>query len=179
MDYDERISELVGSEPTAYGYAWYPGLALTMPSTISSALLLRAGTSSGGTTTIERRSIDFIVNGQPLLRELVQFGGGHGDFVGSLVHGVAKTNAAVIDRLLLRGVPDTATGRVLLYVCPECGDIGCGAYAMRIERDEKGYRWFDFAYENGYEEAQLVENVGPFSFEVREYENAVVNAGAL
>ena len=57
--------------------------------------------------------------------------------------------------LVSQASPDSESGRVLLYICPECGDIGCGAYSVRIEKTDAGYTWGDFAYENGYEEPRV------------------------
>src|SRR4051812_18696398 len=42
--------------------------------------------------------------------------------------------AAAAARLLRKAVPDLPTGRYALLICPECGDLGCGAVSAIIER---------------------------------------------
>jgi hypothetical protein len=36
-----------------------------------------------------------------------------------------------------------------LYVCPECGDLGCGALTAKVGRDGDYIVWSDFAFETG------------------------------
>jgi hypothetical protein len=49
------------------------------------------------------------------------------------------------------------SGRVPVLVCEECGDVGCGAFAVRIIREGELIRWADRAYENGYEPPQELD----------------------
>ena len=141
--------------------------------------LFRPGSKSNGCTVAERYSADFLIDGESLLQTLVKIDGGHSDFMGCFVKGFAEPAAKAAAMLLSQATPDSASGRVLLYVCPECGDIGCGAYAVRIEKTNIGYSWGDFAYENGYEESRVIEGVGPFFFERSNYESAISCAAAL
>jgi hypothetical protein len=60
----------------------------------------------------------------------------------------------------------------LLYICPECGDIGCGAYGVKLRLTDSTAEWFDFAYENGYEAGRPLA-VGPFIFDRSEYNAAL------
>lgn len=142
-------------------------------STLSLNKLFRPGSSLNGCTVVERYSYDFVVNGQSLLNILVTAHGGHSDFMGCFVDGFIDQNAKSLERLLWKSAPDTENGRVLLYICPECGDIGCGAYAVRISRTAHGYEWKEFAYENGHEEPRIIEGIGPFLFEVESYQAAI------
>jgi hypothetical protein len=48
-----------------------------------------------------------------------------------------------------------------IYICPECGDIGCGAYCCKIEKINGMYIWKDFSYENNFEEARIINNISP------------------
>jgi len=98
--------------------------------------------------------------------------------MGCFVRGFPDQNLATLAALLGTKDPDTEDGRVLVYVCPECGDIGCGAYALRIERAADTVRWFDFAYVNGYEEPVPV-SLSPLEFDAKEYEQAVTAACAI
>lgn len=61
------------------------------------------------------------------------------------------------------------TPKVLLYVCSDCGDIGCGALTAKIHFNEKTVVWSDFAYENANETIEHYPNIGPFEFEKTAY----------
>lgn len=67
--------------------------------------------------------------------------------------------------------PELETGRTCFYVCPECGDIGCGAITAKIEVTEKNVIWKDFGYENNYSEPDLTDykEIGPFTFDKKQY----------
>ena len=41
--------------------------------------------------------------------------------------------------------------RVCVYVCPECGDIGCGALTVELRVSETDVEWVDWRYENNYD----------------------------
>jgi hypothetical protein len=106
----------------------------------------------------------------------VKADGGHDDFMGCFVKGFNAQNETTARKLKLLTEPED---RVLLYICPECGDIGCGAYSAHIVKTDSGYIWENFAYENGYEELRIIENFGPFSFESLAYEAAIDRAAIL
>jgi hypothetical protein len=71
------------------------------------------------------------------------------------------------------------SGRRLIYVCPECADVGCGAYGCHITKEGDFYVWGGFAYENGYEELYLIEGVGPYRFLASEHKKVIDLAYAL
>ena len=141
-------------------------------------LLVRPG-STGSTSTTARTSVDFHIDGESLLRILGREDGGHGDFMGAIVQDYPESQADVARQLTLQTAPSSESGRVLLYTCPECSDIGCGAYSAKVSRDQGTYRWGDFAYENGYEDPRPLRTVGPFAFEASQYEAAIALASAL
>ena len=81
---------------------------------------------------------------------------------------------AILNQLLGREGSSLQSGRVPVLVCEECGDIGCGAFAVRIWFETDLVRWSDWAYENGREPAGPVEwptKPNDFVFDRREYEN--------
>lgn len=43
-------------------------------------------------------------------------------------------------------------GRVELYVCRECGDLGCGALTVNIERSGQMVRWNQFGWDGSHHE---------------------------
>ena len=53
---------------------------------------------------------------------------------------------AVIDRLARRAAPDLAHERTALYVCPECGDLGCGAVSAVVSGGAGVISWSDFGF---------------------------------
>lgn len=146
---------------------------------LTHSLLFRAGSNSGSISVQERTSIDFHVNDTSLLASLIAQSGGKSDLMGCIVKGDTTQNAATVARLMTEGLPDTKSGRVIIYTCPECKDIGCGAYSAKIQRTEKNYIWREFAYENGYEDPVPIKDIGPFYFEKTQYESEIHRAGAL
>jgi hypothetical protein len=67
----------------------------------------------------------------------------------------------------------STSGRIPLYVCAECGDLGCGAITVLVERTPDGFVWRDLAFENNYDasitDAESYRAVGPFVFNKTEY----------
>lgn len=147
--------------------------------TLSHQALFRAGSNLNNCTVAERLSSDFLVNGLSLLCILVEVDGGHTDFMGCFVNGFADQNEQSKARLLLSGPEKLSGDRVMLYLCPECGDIGCGAYSVRVQQSDEHFIWDLFAYENGYEEPGIIKGIGPFTFEKQSYEAAITAAAAL
>lgn len=126
-------------------------------------------TFQNGCTKAERNYIDFIVSGQSLRLIL----GLHDtDLIGTF--GWIKNKAyenKKIDEFLGLGKPELETGRTPFYVCPECGDIGCGAITAMIEITDDYVIWRDFGYENDYSEPVFddYKEIGPFKFDKRDY----------
>lgn len=96
----------------------------------------------------------------------------------------ADVNARTTEQLLAREPSELGSGRVPVLVCEECGDVGCGAYTVRILREGDTVRWTDWAYENGREPADPIESMewptrpGDFLFERGLYEQAIREASA-
>lgn len=151
-----------------------------MTDTLAHSLMERSGSSEpNGTSVQARTSVDFVVNGTSLLQTLIKADGGHPDFMGRFVAGYSEINQSAANELLARALPDTEDGYSLFYICPECGDIGCGAYAARVQRDAESYGWHDFVYVNGYEPPRAIATVGPFRFTTADYEHAIAAASSL
>jgi hypothetical protein len=56
--------------------------------------------------------------------------------------------AAYTATQLLRKAPaPSASGRRPIYVCNECGDLGCGGVTAVIERQDTAIVWHDFGFE--------------------------------
>jgi hypothetical protein len=125
--------------------------------------------SDGGATA--RRYLDFIVDNRSLFKMI------SGDLIGRLGWGVSEDNRDSVGVLLLKKPPDLPNGRCLLYVCPECGDIGCGALTIKIEKTSEHFVWKEFGYENNYDDGMpLLEeykHIGPFFFDKNQYSQAL------
>ena len=141
--------------------------------------LKRAVSSAPGPTKTARDSIDFVIDDASLLDLLEKSSGGPGDFMGCFVRGFSTANERKKAQLTSAGDPDTEDGRYMLYVCPECGDISCGAFAARIRVTGEATEWYDFAYENGYEPAHVMPSIGPFTFSRRDYDATVAAAAEV
>ena len=139
--------------------------------------LHRPAAGSGGATCTERTSADFLIDGQSLLEMLVKNAGGHSDFMGCFVSGYAEACERMSAMLL--DVPPENGKRVLLYICPECGDVGCGAYSALVRRDRECYVWESFAYQTSECDLKSVEELGPFVFEASLYTAALFAASGF
>ena len=123
----------------------------------------------GRSTKTERKYLNFIVSEQSLKQRC---GADSCELIGKLGWiGNKKCENQQIDELLGLVKPVLLTGRTALYVCPECGDIGCGAITAKIVENDKTIIWKDFGYENDYSEPSLTEyeQVGPFEFDKAAY----------
>ena len=129
-------------------------------STLSHLELVPLHRPGGGNRT-ERWSWDFVIDGQSLAKQV------GGDIVGALGWGDQPGEAHTVEKLLGRAAPDLAPDRVSLYVCPECGDLGCGAVTASLARQGELVIWRDFAWQRDWDAPdhdQLIE-MGPFAFD--------------
>ncbi|HEY9367100.1 oxidoreductase [Streptomyces sp.] len=125
-----------------------------------------------GAQRLHRDFLDFVVDGRPLLQELSEL-----DAVSPLAADVPpEIFAEDVRRLLLDAEPPLADGRFILYACPECAGLDCGAVTAVIERDGDAVVWRDFAWQTD-EPADLERNgyqgIGPFRFRADEYRAAL------
>jgi hypothetical protein len=74
----------------------------------------------GGQTA--RDYFDFFVDGKSL-HEILDLS----DQIGCLGWGLPEIEKHTIAQLLAKESPVPKSGRVPIYICPECGDLGCGA----------------------------------------------------
>ncbi len=126
-------------------------------------------TFKNGTSISERQYFDFIVSGQSLAKIL---GLPELDLIGTFGWCEDKDyENNLIDEFLGLEKPELSTGRTSFYVCPECGDIGCGAITAKIEFKEEFVLWKDFGYENDYSKPNLEDfkEIGPFKFDKNDY----------
>lgn len=120
-------------------------------------------TSGGGKK--ERRYLDYTIDGKPLHDS---------PFIGDTISGLgwlpSDAEIAFIERLLLKR-PNEFGNHTLLYICPECGDINCGALAATVSKTGDYFVWSDFRYVNGYDESmsQIYSEIEPIYFDQMQY----------
>lgn len=138
----------------------------------------------GAMKTLELRSVfdsrrgerlDFVVSGRSLYKELRRRGY---DVVPRLGSGRVRVDTETRDLLLLEKEGDTRSGRVALYICPICGDLGCGVVSAKITRVGADILWSEFAWETDSADHFLaLEKLGPYRFRVAEYRKAILTPG--
>jgi hypothetical protein len=150
-----------------------------MTSTLTLLPLLRPGEKlSERTFKSQRRFLDLVVNRVSLWERL----GKPHDMVSVLCADFVESETLnAVNGLLLKSESDLPNGRRLLFVCAECGDLGCGAITISVRRAAESVVWSDFGYENNYEAGVSLDDykdVGPFEFEFHQYESALLDAVA-
>lgn len=144
--------------------------------TFGLAPAMRAGgVLANGDYQVHRDFVDFIVNGRPLLFQLADL-----DAVSPLASDIPPAIFTThVRRLLLEAEAPLRDGRYVIYGCPECEGLECGAVTAVIDRageDGEDYVWRDFAWQTS-EHADLERNgyhgIGPFRFRGGEYRAAL------
>lgn len=118
-----------------------------------------------------RRYRDLVIDGVPVsslvrIDVISPFGWGSSD----------DEERAAVERLVGRAPPDLPGDRTSLYVCPECGDLGCTAVSIRVDFQKTTVTWKEFGYQNNYDgEIQLepLSHIGPYTFQRDIYERVV------
>jgi hypothetical protein len=102
--------------------------------------------SSGTPYKTERRFLDFVVDGLSLYDAMTR----PYDLASVLWIGspLILINLTPVRRLLLLDPGDLSSGRFSLYVCAECGDLGCGGLTANIVAEDDHIIWRDFGIEN-------------------------------
>lgn len=127
----------------------------------------------GGNGATAREYLDFVVDGNPLSETIAE------DLASCLGWLSSEENEKAIGRLLLEEPADLPNNRRSLYVCPECGDLGCGAITVVIESVGEQIIWRDFGLQNNYEEEVLsasYADIGPLIFNRAQYEAVIRSA---
>ncbi|GAA1361102.1 oxidoreductase [Streptomyces beijiangensis] len=137
--------------------------------TFGLAPAMRAGgVLADGAYQVHRDFLDFIVDGRPLLFQLSDL-----DAVSPLASDVPPAIfTAHVRSLLLEAEAPLSGGRYVIYGCPECEGLECGAVTAVIEEDEGDIVWRDFAWQTS-ETADLERDgyhgIGPYRFRAEEY----------
>jgi len=141
----------------------------------TNTIALKPTVREGADNRQERPYLEFVVDGVSLLSLL-----GPGDFASVLSFSTAALEASA-RCLLLRAPSALPSGRIPLYVCPECGGLACGTLCVSIALAEGHFIWSSFAFENPNDpEALDVKThaaVGPFRFPAESYVSVLTAAG--
>ncbi len=128
----------------------------------------------------ERIWLDFIVDGKSLYSLIAPEGSPEAGVSCLTLLYNGEELQKVLDGLLLRRPADFPDNRRALYVCPMCGDLGCGANTVVIEEAENIIIWRDFGWENTYEDnVDRDEGIGPFVFDKAKYINVLKDSISL
>ena len=128
-----------------------------------------------GDAQTPRKFLDFVIDGKSLYDKL-------GDVISPLGWFRPEHNQIAVNRFLLLEPADFPDDRRSIYVCPECGDLGCGAVSAIIEQIGDRIVWRDFGYQNNYDGSVLFEDyreLGPFTFDAGEYSDCLKKAAVL
>src|SRR6188508_1568482 len=124
-------------------------------------LTLASKYRKGDTNNPERRHLDFIISEQALSQ---YFESSELDLIGTFGWTENKVyESEQLDQFLGLKGSELKSGRVCFYVCPICGDIGCGAITAVIEVTDTSVIWKDFGYETDDAEPDRTEYkpIGP------------------
>src|SRR5215470_15806861 len=106
----------------------------------------------GGVYKSERNFLDFVIDGQSLWERV----GKTRDFISIFCFEYQREETIkAANRLLLLEKAILPADRRSLFICSECGDIGCGAITALVVREGPSIVWRDFGYENDYEAAKV------------------------
>jgi hypothetical protein len=95
----------------------------------------------------EKHYFEIVVSGQTLSQIL---GLKPGNLITPFGWGVNdQYEKTLVQIFTFRKKSDLESGRVMLYVCPACGDIGCGAITCNIIDKGDKIIWSNFDFENG------------------------------
>jgi hypothetical protein len=126
----------------------------------------------------DRHTVDFLVNGVSLFaatrahdRDL--WGCFSPDYLMHENESARNENSRIAKIFSFESPPPIKLNRAALFICPTCGDLGCGAITLELSRDGGRVRWSRFAYENDYDESwtdyERYATIGPFEFAVDDY----------
>ncbi|MFJ5137090.1 hypothetical protein [Streptomyces sp. NPDC088707] len=128
--------------------------------------------------------VDLVVDGRALLHRLDEAEGVDtvsplaGDLPPALrvehVRGLLGPDAAT-------GAAPLAGGRRVIYSCPDCADLGCGAVTAVVEHDGEDVVWRDFAWQTAPTAdpgSEGYPGVGPYRFHRATYRTVLRRLGA-
>lgn len=96
------------------------------------------------------------------------------DYVGCIADAWPSHAVQAIRRLLGEAPGELPDGRVSLYICAECGDLGCGALTASLTVTDDTVTWGRLALQYDYDdEVHPVRRVGELIFDRPSYESVL------
>ena len=131
-------------------------------------LHLHSSIRKGSSNKTERQYLDFFVLGESLKQILAI---ASADYITLLDdEGDENYRRHIVNVYRLTEKSQTSSGRIMIYVCPECGDINCGSITARIEDLGDRIVWKDFGYETDYGGVtKEYSDIEPIEFERQSY----------
>ena len=77
---------------------------------------------------------------------------------------------SIVSQMLCITQPTLYSEKIELYICPNCGDPGCGVFLVKVTMNNDEVVWSDFSFEVDYELGapsevfETFESIGPFTF---------------
>lgn len=134
-------------------------------------LFLNKATRKIRTNQTPREFLDFSVSGKSLKTILdIETA----DYITLFGWGTNKEyDRHILNVFRLKEKSQLTTGRVMIYVCPECGDIDCGAITAIIKDFGDRIIWSDFGYETDYGGlTEIYDQIEPIEFDRTSYFSA-------
>jgi len=121
-----------------------------------------------------REYFDFFVSGKSLKTFL---GIETADYITLFVWGTNNEyDRYILNVFRLQEKSEIDSGRVMIYICPECGDIDCGAITATIKDYGDRIIWSDFGYETNYGGlTETYDQIDPIEFDRASYFSAFSN----
>jgi hypothetical protein len=141
---------------------------------LNDAVLRRTIYDGNVTRYPESHYLDFVIDGQRLRDRLLVAP----DMTTLLNRAwLPSVESAVLELLGKRPTAGLDAGRVFLFVCGECGDLGCGAVTAALDVDSDRITWSQFAWESGYEPAEPIDSApDSLAFGAADYEKVFASA---
>ena len=138
---------------------------------VMKSLTLNKATRKIGKNQTPREYFDYFVSGQSL-RAILHIEGN--DLITLFGWGTNKEYGKhILNVFRLKEKSELESGRVVIYVCPECGDINCGAITAIIKDFGDKIIWRDFGYETDYGGlSETYDQIEPIEFDRASYFSA-------
>ena len=134
-------------------------------------LILNKATRKIGANQTPREYLDFFVSGKSLQTILNIETADYITLLGWRTN--QDYDRHVLDVFRLKEKSQIDSGRVMIYVCPECGDIDCGAITAIIKDFGDRIIWSDFGYETNYGGlTETYDQIEPIEFDRASYFSA-------
>lgn len=138
------------------------------------AIFQRTLYDGNATRRPESHYLDFLIGGHRLAHSLPI-----GPDMTTLLNRawLPSVEGSVMELLGRRPTAGLDIGRIFLFVCGECGDLGCGAVTAAIEVGAERTTWSQFAWESGFEPAEPIDDApASITFRTADYEDVFASA---